>query len=95
MDTSSQNINFRFPSSAFLADRYGNEVFNNKTAPKCVFGGFTAAYEKGSLFSMTEDIKLYLYKPIDYKTPNEDYGKFAIDYLCETEFLDFPYFTHQ
>ncbi|XP_060600885.1 uncharacterized protein LOC132754286 [Ruditapes philippinarum] len=74
MDTSSQNKDFRFPSSAFLASRYGYSIFNNKTAPRCVFGGFTAAYGKGSLFSMTEDIKLFLYKPIDYKTSYEDFG---------------------
>jgi hypothetical protein len=93
MDTSSQNKDFRFPSSAFLASRYGYSIFNNKTAPRCVFGGFTAAYGKGSLFSMTEEIKLILYKPlykpIDYRMPYEDFGKFAIDYLCETELFNF------
>ncbi|XP_053376340.1 uncharacterized protein LOC123534398 isoform X2 [Mercenaria mercenaria] len=62
-DSSSPNQGFRFPSSAYLADRNG--YHKEDSASKCIFGGFMYGYETGLefRFSRERDIKILLYKP--------------------------------
>ncbi|XP_060569304.1 uncharacterized protein LOC132727745 isoform X3 [Ruditapes philippinarum] len=73
MDVSSHNKDFRFPSTAFLADRYGY-IENKTNVPKCIFGGFTVAYATRSWSLKTEERQLLLYKPINFKHSYEDFG---------------------
>ncbi|XP_045172150.2 uncharacterized protein LOC123534127 [Mercenaria mercenaria] len=62
-DSPSPNQGYRFPSSAYLADRIG--YHKEDSISKCIFGGFMYGYETGLgyWFNRERDIKMLLYKP--------------------------------
>lgn len=65
-----------------MADRDHDLFKNEPSTPKCIFGGFTAAYQKADRYS-TDRIKMMkLMKPIYSPHPYKDTGKINIKAVC-------------